>query len=112
MEALAADMVGIVFSSVWSVVLLRLLQVGYLAIIFTAGLSRAILLLCRVCHANLVIQFVCLAEPLPSYFVVSGCFDIVCCVLRICKQSARNRTTKMLQVYAGSVKDLISQKYK
>ena len=28
------------------------------------------------------------------------------------KQSARNRTTKMLQVYAGSVKDLISQKYK
>ena len=28
------------------------------------------------------------------------------------KQSTRNRTMKMLQVYAGSVKDLISQKYK
>ena len=27
------------------------------------------------------------------------------------KQSARNRTKKMLQVYAGSVKDLISHKY-
>ena len=27
-------------------------------------------------------------------------------------RTARNRTTKMLQVYAGSVKDLISQKYK
>ena len=31
---------------------------------------------------------------------------------KICKQSARNRTTKLLQVYAGSVKDLISQKCK
>ena len=51
-EALAADMAGIVFSGIWSVVLLRLLQVGYQAIIFTAGLSRAILLLCRVCLAE------------------------------------------------------------
>lgn len=62
-EGLAADMVRILFSDM-CFFLLRLLQVGCLTTIFTAGLSRAILLLCRVC----------LAEFSYSVFVSRGTF--------------------------------------